>query len=229
MRFVTYSNVVATVCLFVVLGGGAYAAAKLDGRDLKARSVTGNKLRPNTLGGRQIQESKLGTVRRAASADKLGTLSADDVQTKVLWARFDELHPSNGGTSGSDKPNVAVARNGLHIGAVYCQDPSVGTPDFGTTGYTVSNPEGCDYAVAIFDTTPGPGFDSPSPVDFRKCSFAAVADPRRTAMQVEHVVAGPAGEQSADSPAPGFYVAMKLSSKTYPERVPGLSVQAICP
>ena len=228
MRHLTYSNVVATVCLFVVLGGGAYAAGKLDGRDLKARSVTGDKLRRDTLGGRQIREAKLGTVRRAASADRLGTLSANDVQRKVLWARFNELHPSNG-TFGSDKPNVAVAGDGLHIGAVYCQDPSVGPPtDFGNaTDSTVSNPQGCDYAVAIFDTTPGP--DSASSVDFRKCSFAAVADPGTTAMEVEHVFAGPAGQQTADSPAPGFYVAMKLSSKTYPERVPGLSVQAICP
>ena len=40
----TYANVVSTLCLFIVLGGGAYAAATIDGADLKARSVPATKI-----------------------------------------------------------------------------------------------------------------------------------------------------------------------------------------
>jgi hypothetical protein len=65
----SYANVVATVALFVALGGGAYAAVTIDGKDLKARSVAGGKLKNDTLTGKQIKESKLKQVPNAA---KLG-------------------------------------------------------------------------------------------------------------------------------------------------------------
>lgn len=64
----TYSNVVATLSLFIVLGGGAYAATSglIDGREIKSHSISGAKLKNNTLTGRQIKESKLGRVPDAA-------------------------------------------------------------------------------------------------------------------------------------------------------------------
>jgi hypothetical protein len=67
----TYSNIVATLCLFIVLGGGAYAAKSdlISGRQLKSRSISGAKLKPDTLTGRQIRES---TLRRVPDAAKLG-------------------------------------------------------------------------------------------------------------------------------------------------------------
>jgi hypothetical protein len=60
----TYSNVISTLCLFVVLGGGAYAASSglIDGAKLKPRSVTGSKIKKDSLTGREIKESKLGRV-----------------------------------------------------------------------------------------------------------------------------------------------------------------------
>ena len=64
----TYANVVSTLCLFIVLGGGAYAAksALIDGATLKPHSVSGRKLKTDTLTGKQIKESKLGQVPDAA-------------------------------------------------------------------------------------------------------------------------------------------------------------------
>jgi hypothetical protein len=61
--------VVALVALFVALGGTSYAVSRIDGRHLKGASVSGAKLRKNTLGGREIRESALGRVPRAATAD----------------------------------------------------------------------------------------------------------------------------------------------------------------
>lgn len=58
-RHLTYANVVSTLCLFVVLGGGAYAAAKIDGKDLKARSVAGSKLKKSAVGTNEVRNGSL--------------------------------------------------------------------------------------------------------------------------------------------------------------------------
>jgi len=70
-RRLNYANVVATLALFVALGGSSYAVTKISGSHLKNRSVAGKKLKPNTLGTRQIKESRLRKVPRAGNADRL--------------------------------------------------------------------------------------------------------------------------------------------------------------
>ena len=42
--------VVALLALFVALGGGAYAATQINGKNLKDRSVAGKKLRTRLIG-----------------------------------------------------------------------------------------------------------------------------------------------------------------------------------
>lgn len=71
--------VISLIALFVAMGGVGYAAVKIDGKNLKNKSVAGKKLKnktvtagkvkDNTLGGAQIAESKLGKVPSAAKAD----------------------------------------------------------------------------------------------------------------------------------------------------------------
>lgn len=89
MRFrprLTYANVVSTICLFVVLGGGAWAAARLPrnsvgSRQLKANAVTGAKVKDGSLTGADIQASTLGTVpmaTAAASATSAGHATSAD-------------------------------------------------------------------------------------------------------------------------------------------------------
>jgi hypothetical protein len=64
----TYANVVSTLCLFIVLGGVAYAAGTIDGADLKARSVPATKVKRDALTGGEIKES---TLQRVPDAAKL--------------------------------------------------------------------------------------------------------------------------------------------------------------
>ena len=48
----TYANVVATLALFVALGGSSYAALKISGRGHPERStITGPAIKPNSWGG----------------------------------------------------------------------------------------------------------------------------------------------------------------------------------
>jgi hypothetical protein len=72
----TYANVMATIAVFVALGGSSYAAISVTGRDVKNSSLTYKDLKRNTLGGSRIQESRLGTVPRAKRASTLSGFSA---------------------------------------------------------------------------------------------------------------------------------------------------------
>jgi hypothetical protein len=86
----TYANVISTLCLFLLLGGGAAFAASQLGKNsvgakqlkknaittakVKKEAITAAKIKKGTLTGTQINLSKLGTVpsaTHAASADSI--------------------------------------------------------------------------------------------------------------------------------------------------------------
>jgi hypothetical protein len=75
-RRLTYANVMATLAVFIALGGSSYAALTVTGRDVKNGSLTFRDLRRDSLGGNRIKESRLGTVRRARNADRLDGVTA---------------------------------------------------------------------------------------------------------------------------------------------------------
>lgn len=69
--------VLSLVALFFALAGVGYTASKINGKNIKNKSISGKKLKKNTLTGTQINESKLGQVPSAATADKLGGVAAN--------------------------------------------------------------------------------------------------------------------------------------------------------
>jgi hypothetical protein len=96
-RKLSYSNVVSTVCLFLLLGGGAAYAAGHLGKNtvgskqlqknavttakVKKEAITAGKVKKGTLTGTQINSSTLGvvpTANRAHSADTAGTLGPQE-------------------------------------------------------------------------------------------------------------------------------------------------------
>src|SRR5829696_1814785 len=61
----TYANVVSTICLFILLGGGAYAATKLPKnsvgtKQLKKNAVAGGKIKTSAITGANVQDGSLG-------------------------------------------------------------------------------------------------------------------------------------------------------------------------
>jgi len=72
----TYANVMATLAVFIALGGSSYAALKVTGKDVRNRSLTYRDLKRDTLGGSRIKESRLGAVPRARNSQRVGGLSA---------------------------------------------------------------------------------------------------------------------------------------------------------
>jgi hypothetical protein len=91
----TYANVMATLAVFIALGGTGYAAIKIGTKNIRNNSVRtqdvrnnnlrGKDLRENTVGGREIRISDLPTVPRAGTAGNADTLngrSAEDLRVK---------------------------------------------------------------------------------------------------------------------------------------------------
>src|SRR3954468_15236725 len=75
----SYANVVATLALFVALGGTGYAASQLTGRDIKNRSLSRVDIKKNALTGTEINESRLKQVPSAANATNANSAPAADV------------------------------------------------------------------------------------------------------------------------------------------------------
>jgi hypothetical protein len=98
----SYANVIATIALFVALGGTSYAVLHVGSRDvvdnsLRSRDVHNNTLRSrdirdqtvrardvrrDSLGSRVVKESALERVPSAANAERLGGLTAQDLRVK---------------------------------------------------------------------------------------------------------------------------------------------------
>ena len=69
----TYANVMATVAVFIALGGASYAAIRVPKnsvgtKQIRKDAVNGTKVKDNTLTGKDVDERSLGTVPHADSA-----------------------------------------------------------------------------------------------------------------------------------------------------------------
>ena len=84
----TYANVMATLAVFIALGGSSYAVATLSGSQLKNRSVRAVKVARNTLSGREIREARLGQVPRANNANKVGGFTASQLRIRCPGDTF---------------------------------------------------------------------------------------------------------------------------------------------
>jgi hypothetical protein len=84
----TYASVMSTMAVFIALGGSSYAAIKINGSSIRNRSISATKLRYDTLGGREINESTLKPVPSAVNAYLLGGLRADDFKMKCPTDTF---------------------------------------------------------------------------------------------------------------------------------------------
>ena len=84
----SYANVMATIAVFIALGGTSYAALTISGRDIRNRSIPANKVKRNTLTSKEIRESRLATVPRAKVASSLDGIRAADVPVRCALDTF---------------------------------------------------------------------------------------------------------------------------------------------
>ncbi len=87
--------VVACIALFVALGSGAYAVTlaknSVTSKHVKNASLKGKDLKPDTLGGAQVDESDLGRVPSSANATNACTTPSNARRTARETANADKL------------------------------------------------------------------------------------------------------------------------------------------
>ncbi len=79
-RHPTYADVVSTLCLVMLLGGTAYAATQVTGKDIKNSSVTGKDVKDKSLKGQDIKDGSVnGADVAGLGPDDVAGLGADDI------------------------------------------------------------------------------------------------------------------------------------------------------
>jgi hypothetical protein len=78
-KLLTFSNVVACLALFIALGGSVYAAAKINGKQIKRSSLPGNRIKPKTITPNRIKPKSL-TGRQV----KPNSLTGAQIDQKTL-------------------------------------------------------------------------------------------------------------------------------------------------
>ena len=92
----TYANVVSTLCLFMLLGGSAYAAIQITGKNVKNSSLTGTDVKNNSLTGSDVKgltgkdfSGSLPAGQQGPKGDKGDKGDKGEtggVDTAILWA-----------------------------------------------------------------------------------------------------------------------------------------------
>jgi len=89
-KALTFSNAIALLALFIALGGSVYAASnKIDGAQVKAKSLPGNRIKPGTVTATQIKKGTIGEAQIKAGAIsgkliKSGAVSAGQIQASSI-------------------------------------------------------------------------------------------------------------------------------------------------
>lgn len=142
---ISYTNVIATIALFVALGGSSYAALQLPRnsvgtKQLKRNAVTGVKVKRGALTGRHIKEATLAKVDSATAADTATSAASATTAGSAPVSRLDYRQtsvplPTGGPVSTRASVNCDTGLNATGGGA------KVSNPD--VNAYIVdSNPLG---------------------------------------------------------------------------------------
>ncbi|HEX5525914.1 MAG TPA: hypothetical protein VFX44_01810 [Solirubrobacterales bacterium] len=164
-RKLSYANAMATIAVFIALGGSAYAVTQLPknsvgSKQLKKNAVTAAKIKDGTITGQKIKLSTLGTVpsaNSAATAGSAGTAgkasdsdalggkpaSAFAASTVVRSATV------NGGLVTSKSDGIGLS-NFLHTGeGVYCIKGLSPAPHTAVASVDITAEQGSTAATAV--------------------------------------------------------------------------------
>jgi len=164
MRFpprVTYANVVATLALFIALGGAAWAAAKLPKNSvgtaqlkrsavttgkIRNEAVTGAKIRKGTIEGSRIDLSTLGAVPLATSATTATSAAKAELATKAETAETAGNTKALGG-EGSDTYLGRVAQAAANGENLHISSSGVTEATPGSGPLAIEVPDGVEFVV----------------------------------------------------------------------------------
>jgi hypothetical protein len=168
-RHLSYANVMATVALFVGLGGSSYAAIVVTGKNVKNASLTGADIKNSSLTSRDIRDRSL-TLRDFKAAELPGGVAGPAGPT---GPKGDTGPAGLAGTPGATGPvgprgdtgDPGTARAYAYIAANGTVDPAVSkgitsanvTHTPGSNGYCISGlaftPQNVQATVSSTETT----------------------------------------------------------------------------
>jgi hypothetical protein len=166
----TYANVMSSIAVFLVLGGGAaYAAKKISGNQLKGSSVTTAKLKRGAVTASKIRKGAVkakkiskGAVTNVKLAD--GAVTLEKLVPGFVAPTAEKLSHaadiSSAGTVLSGSVGIAQANVSHPKLGFYCFSGLSPAPVGGVA--TVDYSESGESIVAQFDTGPGPGTICPT-------------------------------------------------------------------
>lgn len=124
----TYANVVSTLCLFILLGGGAYAATTLPNNSVGTKqlkngavgtsklhngAVTGAKVANHSLTGKQINARTLGAVPNATYATTAGRAATAANARHATTAGSAAPSGAAGGALSGNYPSPSIANGAV--------------------------------------------------------------------------------------------------------------------
>jgi hypothetical protein len=104
---ITYANVMSSIAVFLVLGGGAaYAAKKIGSNEIKGNSITTGKIKKEAVSASKIKKNSITTAKIANGAVTGAKLNLGTVGTV----------PNAAHANTADSATSANAVNGMHLG-----------------------------------------------------------------------------------------------------------------
>jgi hypothetical protein len=128
---VTYANVMSSIAVFLVLGGGAaYAAKKIGSNEIKGNSITTGKIKKEAVSASKIKKNSITTAKIANGAVTGAKLNLGTVGTV----------PNAAHANTADTATNANAVNGMHLAKIhFAVGPNTGnTTVFSADGLTLN-------------------------------------------------------------------------------------------
>lgn len=152
-RHLSYANVISTICLFVLLGGGAYAAARLPAKSvgtaqLKAGAVTAAKIKDGTITGAKVNSATIGPVPTALSANHASSATNADRATSADRARTATNADRATSALSADKSTFATKADLATNAELLGGSPASSFVSNNQVGYIDRTFSGCTLSVA---------------------------------------------------------------------------------
>lgn len=145
----TYANVVASIALFIALGGTSYglATGSIGSREIKNNAVRGKDIRNGTIGSRDVKD---------------GDLLAEDFKAGQLPAGERGLQGPPGPQGDKGERGLPGPTQFARVTAagVLINGTAVSASRSGTGNYSVTFPSAVDRCAGAANSASFPGFDS---------------------------------------------------------------------
>jgi len=185
----TYANVMSSIAVFLVLGGGAaYAAKKVGSNELRGGAVTTTKIKRSAVTRSKIKAKAISTAKLAYGAVTNGRLADGAVSLEKLAPGFIAPAAERLSHAANISADGVVLAGSLGISQANVTHPSIGFYCFaGLTPAPVGGVATVDYAQAGKNITIqlGTGQGPVCPVGTQ-----AFVDPRESSSKLEAIDAG---------------------------------------